>query len=56
VLLSVVIYVPSFHAPFGTFSLGAADWLLVISVAFTVVPVIEGVKWLERRGWLGELV
>ena len=23
-------------------------------LAFSVTPVIEAVKWVERRGWLGE--
>ena len=56
VLLGVIIYVPWFHAPFGTFSLSVADWLLVTALAFTVVPVLETVKWMERHEWFGELV
>jgi hypothetical protein len=23
-------------------------------LAFSIVPVLEGVKWLERHGWLAE--
>ena len=30
-LLGVIVYVPWFHAPFGTFSFSVADWLLVIA-------------------------
>ena len=55
-LLGVIIYVPGSHAPFGTFSFSVADWLLVITPAFTVVPVLEAVKWMERHEWFGELV
>jgi len=56
VLLGVIIYVPWFQAPFGTFSLGVADWFLVTALALTVVPVLEAVKWMERHEWFGELV
>lgn len=54
-LLGVVIYVPWFQVPFGTFSLAATDWVLVTGLAATVVPVLEAVKWMERRQWFGEL-
>ena len=54
-LLFVVIYTPVLQGPFGTFSLSVNDWLLVTTLALTVVPVLETVKWVERRGWLGQL-
>lgn len=54
-LLALIIYVPFLHEPFGTFSLPLIDWAIVIALAFTVLPVLELVKWAERRGWLGEL-
>lgn len=54
-LLGLILYVPWLQAPFGTFGLAAADWTLVTTLAFSVVPVLEAVKWMERRGWLGEL-
>jgi hypothetical protein len=31
------------------------DWLVLIGLACSVVPVLETVKWVERRGWLGQL-
>jgi Ca2+-transporting ATPase len=46
VLLMAIIYVPFFHSAFGTFSLTLYDWLLVVSLAFSIVPVIEAVKFL----------
>jgi Ca2+-transporting ATPase len=55
-LLAVIVYVPFFQRAFGTFALPAADWALATALAFTIVPVVEGVKWMSRRGWFGELV
>jgi Ca2+-transporting ATPase len=55
ILLGVILYVPWLQTPLGTFGLSRSDWGLVIALTFTVVPVIEAIKWLERRGWLGEL-
>jgi P-type Ca2+ transporter type 2C len=54
-LLFVVIYTPVLQGPFGMFSLSVNDWLLVTTLALTVVPVLETVKCMERRGWLGQL-
>ena len=55
-LLLAIIYVPFFQRAFGTFSLSAGDWALTTVLAFSVVPVLEGLKWMARRGWFGELV
>ena len=55
-LLAVIIYTPFLQGPFGTYSLSINDWLIAAVLAFTVVPVLETVKWIERRGWLGQLV
>ena len=55
VLLSAVIYVPWLQRAFDTFHMTWQDWLLVSGLAFTVVPVLETVKWMERRRWFGEL-
>jgi Ca2+-transporting ATPase len=55
ILLLVVIYVPFLQPAFGTFSLSQADWVLVIALAASIVPVIEAVKWMARRGGFGEL-
>ena len=56
VLLVVIVYVPWFQPAFGTFSLAPGDWLLVTALAFSIVPVIETVKWMARRGWFGDVV
>jgi Ca2+-transporting ATPase len=52
-LLSLIIYIPVLHRPFGTYSLSVEDWVLVIGWAFTIVPVLELGKCMIRRGWFG---
>jgi Ca2+-transporting ATPase len=37
----------------GTCSLPLNDWLILTGVALTIFPVLELIKWLERRGWFG---
>ena len=54
-LLLAILYVPFLEKLFDTFALSALDWLLVGGAAFTVVPVLELAKWMERRGWFGQL-
>ena len=51
-LLSVIVYLPFMHKPFGTFALPLAVWPVLLGVAFTIVPVLEAMKWAIRRGWL----
>ncbi|MCS7173712.1 MAG: calcium-translocating P-type ATPase, SERCA-type [Armatimonadetes bacterium] len=48
-LLSAIVYLPFFHAPFGTFPLTLEDWAIVVVLAFTVSPVLEITKWILRR-------
>jgi Ca2+-transporting ATPase len=55
VLLIAIVYLPFLHEPFGTFSLPLVDWLIVIGIALTISPILELVKWMERRGWFGAL-
>lgn len=55
VLLALIIYVPVLHRPFNTVALTPTDWLIAAVAAFTVVPVLELAKVLERRGWFGAL-
>ena len=54
-LLVAVIYVPWLQGPFGTFGFTWHDWLLVIGLSSTIVPVLELTKWMERRGLFGAL-
>jgi uncharacterized membrane protein len=55
ILLVAVIYVPVLQKLFGVFQFTLRDWVLATIGAFTVVPVLECAKWMERRGWFGEL-
>ncbi len=56
VLMLAVIYVPFLQIPFATFNLPASDWLMIGLASVSIVPVIEAAKWMERRGWFGEVV
>jgi Ca2+-transporting ATPase len=55
VLLLVIVYAPFLQEPFGTFSFGWRDWALPAALAFTIVPVLEFVKWMGRGGTFGRL-
>ena len=54
-LLFAILYVPFLQNLFDTFALSAFDWLVVGLAAFTVVPVLELAKFLERREVFGKL-
>jgi len=54
-LLPLILYVPFLAEAFGTAPLSLSDWLLVTALAASVVPVLEAVKWMARRGWFGPL-
>lgn len=47
-LLLIIIYWPSLHEPFRTFSLSLSDWLRVIIMAGSIFPVMEISKLLIR--------
>jgi Ca2+-transporting ATPase len=48
-----VIYLPLAQKFLGTWSLPLNDWLILTGLALTIFPVLELIKWLERRGWFG---
>ncbi len=54
-LLSLIVYLPVLHLPFGTFALTPADLLIIFVLAFSVSPVLELAKWLVRRESLGRV-
>jgi P-type Ca2+ transporter type 2C len=47
-VMFAIVYVPVLQRPFGTYSLPLMDWIIVFILAFSVSPVLEAVKWLER--------
>ncbi len=55
VLLLVIIYVPFLHDAFGTYYLSLEDWAIALGLSFTVVPALEFAKWMERKGWFGDI-
>lgn len=55
VLLILIVYLPILHEPFNTYSLPLIDWLIVGGLAVTIIPVLEIAKWMERKGWLGNV-
>lgn len=56
IMLALILYVPLLERTFGTYGLPARDWLIIVAAAFTVSPVLELAKWMERRGWFGKLL
>jgi Ca2+-transporting ATPase len=54
-LLGLIMYVPFLAGLFNLGELAWADWLIVLGVVATVTPVLELVKWMQRRGGLGTL-
>jgi Ca2+-transporting ATPase len=48
-LLVALIYVPPLQQLFGTFTLTAEVWAVLIGCAFSIVPLLEMVKWLLHR-------
>jgi P-type Ca2+ transporter type 2C len=54
-LLGLIVYLPFLHNAFNTFSLPWEDVVIVLSLAVTVIPVLEVAKWMERKGWFGSM-
>lgn len=48
-LLAGIVYLPVLHAPFSTYSLPPTDWVIVVVLALSVIPVLEIAKWTIRR-------
>lgn len=48
-LLLCIVYVPFLQAAFGTFAIGLRDWAVIITLALTIVPVLETAKWVLRQ-------
>jgi Ca2+-transporting ATPase len=55
VILGLIVHVPLLQRFFGTFSMKAEEWLVILVLAATIIPVLEATKWLARRGWFGTL-
>ena len=53
ILLVLIVSRPYLQEPFGTYGLPPTSWMILLALTFTVSPVLELAKWLERRGWFG---
>jgi len=54
-LLLVIFAVPFLRNAFGITVLSVQEWMILGGLAFTIVPVLELAKWMERRGWFGKI-
>ncbi|MGI9316213.1 MAG: cation-translocating P-type ATPase, partial [bacterium] len=48
-LICLIINVPFLQVPFSTYALGMWDWVVVLTTATTVIPILELVKWIVRK-------
>jgi Ca2+-transporting ATPase len=55
VLLMLILYVPVLQMPFDTIGLQPMELAALVGASATIVPVLELAKWMERRGWFGEM-
>ncbi|MFH1773383.1 MAG: calcium-transporting P-type ATPase, PMR1-type [Methanobacteriota archaeon] len=51
IILLLVVYLPFLQAPFNTYSLSIADWIIAIFAALTIFPVLETAKFAAGRSW-----
>lgn len=49
VLTTAVIYVPFLKTAFSFESISAAEYFAALGIAFCVIPIVELVKWVQRR-------
>jgi Ca2+-transporting ATPase len=50
----VAVLVPSLHDVFRTWSLSATEWLVLIALSASIIPLIEVLKLLQRTGVVGK--
>jgi Ca2+-transporting ATPase len=48
-LIGSVIHVPLLEDVFGVVALSLTEWLIILGVAFTILPPLEIAKWMLRR-------
>jgi hypothetical protein len=48
--VALLVYVPAFHAPFGTEPLGLSELALVLALSALPAVLLESVKAFRRRG------
>jgi Ca2+-transporting ATPase len=55
-LLILILYVPFLQRAFELTPLSLLEWLVLVFVSHTILPVLEFGKWLERREIWGRTV
>lgn len=50
----VAVLVPSLNDVFKTWSLSATEWLVLLALSASIIPMIELLKLLQRRGLVGK--
>ena len=50
----VAVLVPSLNDVFKTWSLSATEWLVLIALSASIIPMVEALKLLQRRGVVGK--
>ena len=50
----VALLFPSLRVVFETHALGTHEWLILIALSASIIPMIEGVKFLQRVGVVGK--
>ena len=50
----VAVLVPSLNDVFKTWSLSATEWLVLLALSASIIPMVEGLKLLQRRGVVGK--
>jgi Ca2+-transporting ATPase len=49
----VAVLVPQLRSVFWTFEMTASQWLVVVALSLSIVPILEVMKLLQRRGVVG---
>ena len=50
----VAIVVPSLRAVFQTYSLGTYEWIILLALSASIIPMVEGLKLMQRLGFMGK--
>lgn len=53
ILLLCIVYIPVLERLFGTFAMTSRDWVIILILSASVIPILETGKWMIRRGMLG---
>jgi len=53
-LLLAIVYIPVLQGVFGTYAMSVSDWMVLLVLSLSVLPVLEAVKYLIRRGWFAD--